>query len=237
MAVLALCAGLTAGVCGCNNARMVRWDGSSGVVAIPRNDNVWPESNRDHAEELMRQCCPHGYQVVSEEEVVVGQVQHTHVNTDQSGDPTLAALHIAPVSTRTNQTTMTEDKKEWRITFRPNDVRPVVVGTPQLIQTGAFVPATLPRPAAVVTQPTPPGLPSQPVPVAPPQPTGAATPTTPAGMMAPQQPTVLPSQPAAPQQPTGAVMPQAPASLPSIPVPAAPQAPASLPPLPMPEAQ
>jgi hypothetical protein len=234
MAVLALCAGLTAGVCGCNNARMVRWDGSTGVVAIPRNDNVWPESNRDHAEELMRQCCPHGYQVVSEEEVVVGQVQHTHVNTDRTGDPTLAALHIAPVSTRTNETMMIEDKKEWRITFRPNDVRPVVVNTPQVIQTGAFVPATLPRPAAVVTQPTPPGLPSQPVPVAPP----------PAALVTPQAPIVLPSQPATLQQPAAPAATTTANSLPSVPVPVAPPpaatvapaAPVSLPPLPMPEA-
>jgi hypothetical protein len=165
MAVLALCAGLTAGVCGCNNARMVRWDGATGVVAIPNNDNSWPAHNREHAEELMKERCPRGYQIVSEEEVVVGQVQHTHVNTDRTGDPTLAALHIAPVSTRTNETTTTEDKKEWRITFRANDALPTA-GAPQVIQTGAFVPAP-PRPAGVLTPPTPPGLPPTPVPVGP----------------------------------------------------------------------
>ena len=155
MAVLALCAGLTAGVCGCNNARMVRWDGSSGVVAIPRNDNVWPESNRDHAEELMRQCCPHGYQVVSEEEVVVGQVQHTHVNTAQSGNPTLAALHLDKVNTQTNETTSFDDKKEWRITFCAAGATPTVVALPGT-EAGAFVPLT-PPPGGLPAQPTPVG--------------------------------------------------------------------------------
>ena len=163
MSVLALCAGLTAGVCGCNNARMVRWDGATGVVAIPHNDNSWPDKNREHAEDLMKERCPHGYQIVMEEEVVTGQVQRTQVNTDRTGDPTLAALHIAPVTTKTNETTTTEDKKEWRITFRSNDALPA--SPPPVIQTGAFVPAPPLRPVGVVTPPTPPGLPSQPVPV------------------------------------------------------------------------
>jgi hypothetical protein len=156
--VLALCAGLAIGVCGCNSARLVRWDGATGVVAIPTNDDSWPTHNREHAEALMKQQCPRGYQIVSEEEVVVGQVQHTHTNVDRTGDPTLAALHIAPVSTKTNETTTVEDKKEWRITFHSVDAPPTVA-PPGVVQTGAFVPAAAPRP-------TPPGLPSSPVPIA-----------------------------------------------------------------------
>lgn len=152
---VALCAALTAGLCGCNNARMVRWDGSSGVVAIPHNDNMWPEYNREHAEALIKEKCPRGYTIVNEEEVVVGQVQHTHVNTDRTGDPTLAALHIAPVTTRTNETTTTEDRKEWRITFRSMDAPPMN-GPGPIIQTGGIAP---------VAPGTPPGLPAQPVPV------------------------------------------------------------------------
>ncbi len=157
LGVLALCAGLTAGACGCNNARMVQWNGTTGVVAIPRNDNVWPENNREHAEALMREKCPSGYMIVNEEEVVTGQVQHTHVNTSQSGNQTLASLHLDSVNTHTNETTTTEEKKEWRITFQSATAPPVMA--PPILRTGAVAPA------AVVTPPTPPGLPSQPVPV------------------------------------------------------------------------
>jgi hypothetical protein len=66
----------------------------------------------------MRERCPQGYVVAKEEEVVVGQTQHTYTNTDRTGDATLAALHIAPINTRTDQTTTVEDKKEWRIYFQ-----------------------------------------------------------------------------------------------------------------------
>jgi hypothetical protein len=152
--VLALCAALAAGACGCNSARLVRWDGSSGVVAIPRNDNSWPAYNREHAEALMKEKCPHGYTVVSEEEVVTGQVQHTNVNTDRSGNATLAALHLDSVKTSTSETTSVEDRKEWRITFRPAEGPPAGMPGP-ITQTGAFVPVA----------PAPPGLPATPMPV------------------------------------------------------------------------
>jgi hypothetical protein len=148
--VAALCAGLTAGLCGCNNARLVRWDGGTGVVAIPRNDDSWPEHNREHAEAVMKEKCPRGYVIVDEQEVVTGQVQHTQVNSDRSGNPTLASLHLDTVKTQTNQTTTVEDRKEWRITFRSADAPPGV------IQTGGAFP---------MNPPPPPGLPSQPVPL------------------------------------------------------------------------
>ena len=120
VAVAVLCAGL-AGACGCNNARLVRWDGGSGVVAIPHNDNSWPEHNREHAEALMKEKCPHGYTIVDEPEVVTGQVQHTQISSNQSGNPTLAALTLDTVKTHTNETTTVEDQKESRITFRAAD--------------------------------------------------------------------------------------------------------------------
>jgi hypothetical protein len=152
----ALCCALAAGSIGCTNARMVRWDGSTGVVAIPHNDNSWPTYNRDHAEALMKEKCPRGYTVVGEEEVVTGQIQHTQVSTDQSGNATLAALHLDSVKTHTNETTTTEDRKEWRITFRPAGA-PADGGPSPISQTGAFGPGA----------PTPPGLPPAPVPAGP----------------------------------------------------------------------
>jgi hypothetical protein len=115
----ALAAGLFMGLCGCASpARLVSYDAGGGVVAIPNNSDAWPTYNRRHAEELMRAKFPGGYVIEKEEEVVVGQTQHTFTNTQRSGDATLAALHIAPVNENTNQTTSVEDQKEWRIYFR-----------------------------------------------------------------------------------------------------------------------
>jgi hypothetical protein len=125
---------------------MVRWDGTNGVVAIPHNDDTWPEHNREHAEALMKEKCPRGYTVVSEEEVVVGQVQHTQANSD----------HIAPGLRRTTESTSTEDKKEFRITFRSADA-PAPVVTAPVRQTGAIVPLNPPPPGGLPVSPVPVG--------------------------------------------------------------------------------
>jgi hypothetical protein len=118
-----LCAAL-AGLCGCSQARLVTRDAEGGVVAIPANTNSWPCYYRNHAEELMKQESPGGYVVTKEEEVVVGTTQHTQVNTERQGDNVLAALHIAPVTEHTNQTTSYVDSKEWRISFHKKDAPP-----------------------------------------------------------------------------------------------------------------
>jgi hypothetical protein len=118
------CAWLTI-CCGCaNHARLVERDNTGGIVAVPENSNRWPSYNRKHAEELMRANCPQGYTIVKEEEVVVGQTQHTQTNTDRSGSQVLAALHIDPVNEKTNQTTFYDDKKEWRIYYQANGATP-----------------------------------------------------------------------------------------------------------------
>jgi hypothetical protein len=146
---VALCVTLAVGLCGCNSARMVRWDGTSGVVAIPSNDDTWPEHNREHALALMKEKCPQGYTILSEEEVVVGQVQHTQANSD----------HVAPGLRRTTEMTSVEDKKEFRITFcSANAPGPSHVVTAPVRQTGATVPLNPPPQG---------GLPPSPVPVGP----------------------------------------------------------------------
>jgi hypothetical protein len=114
----ALCA-LAVISCGCaGTARLVSRDSNSGVVAVPENSNRWPSFYRKHAEELMKANCPDGYTIVKEEEVVVGQTQHTHTTTDRSGSPLLAALHIDPINENSNQTTSYDDRKEWRIYYQ-----------------------------------------------------------------------------------------------------------------------
>jgi hypothetical protein len=47
-----------------------------GVVAIPSNTNSWPNYYHNQAEELIRQNCPNGYEIVQEEECVTGQVAY-----------------------------------------------------------------------------------------------------------------------------------------------------------------
>lgn len=123
---------------GCaSSARLVTVEPGGGVVAIPSNSNAWPSYNRKGAEELMRQQCPGGYVIDHEQEVVVGQVQQTNVNTDRKGDPLLAALHVAPVTENTQQTTSYTDKTEWRIWFHAVGAQPVAVPPKgPIVQTG-----------------------------------------------------------------------------------------------------
>jgi hypothetical protein len=156
VAVTALCAGVAAGLCGCsNNAHLVRWDGSSGVVAIPHNDNDWPDKNREHAEAVMKEKCPNGYTIVAEQEVTVGgTVDHT----------------VTRVGYMRVRETSYHPQQEWHITFRSNDAPPASLLTPPppgipapLIQTSAVVPA----PPPVAAPAPPPGLPPAPIPVGP----------------------------------------------------------------------
>jgi hypothetical protein len=112
-----LSVGLAVGT-GCNAARYVTLEQNGGIVAIPSNSNTWPYYHRSKAEELMAKRCPQGYVVEGEEEVVVGQTQYVDTNTEKSGDPVLAALHVALVNEHTKQTTTYQNQTEWRIRFR-----------------------------------------------------------------------------------------------------------------------
>jgi hypothetical protein len=139
----------------------VQWNGATGtgVVAIPQNDNIWPEKNREHAEALIKEKCPHGYTILDEHEVVMGG-ETDHLVTR------VGYMHV-------HETTY-HPRTEWQIVFRSADALPVVAAslpTPPLptppptaiIPTRGMLPP--PTPAAVVTPPTPPGLPPAPIPV------------------------------------------------------------------------
>jgi hypothetical protein len=130
-------------LCGCTNARYITVDPTGGVVAIPSNSNAWPTYNRDKAEELMRQKCPQGYVIDREQEVVVGQTHLTNTNTETSGNATLAALHIAPVTQETHETVTSKDQTEWRIWFHAKDA-PALAAEP--VQQAGGLPV---EPAAV----------------------------------------------------------------------------------------
>ena len=142
---------LLAGACGCSTARIVSSGPNSAVVAIASNTNTWPDYNRKHAEELLREKFPQGYVIDKEEEFVVGTTQVTSTTTNRTGDPTLAALRIAPVVQTTDQTTTSRDQKEWRIYCHS--------------ATAQSVNALPTQPVSVVPRQSVNALPTQPVPV------------------------------------------------------------------------
>ncbi len=128
---------------GCAKARMVEVAQDGGVVAIPANSNRWPNYYRNQAEELIREKCPDGYEIVEEEEVVVGQVARTNSQTKtkkapkfdlgglrkdaddredrEDGSASFAGLTI-PLGrdeAETHETTNYSDVTEYRIRYRP----------------------------------------------------------------------------------------------------------------------
>jgi hypothetical protein len=149
---------------GCANARFVKTDQESGVVALPANTNCWPNYYRDHAEALMREKCPNGYEVVCEEEAVVAQTVHTHTDTETTPSPTLnfggaktetntngnsehgsgafagVAVPLGKTEEKSRQTTNTQNVTEWHIHYRAK--RPGPPGPP--------------TPAGLVGSPAPP---------------------------------------------------------------------------------
>src|SRR5262249_56056554 len=60
------------GCAGVSQVRYVYQDGQSGVIGMPENSSRWPTYYRKHAEEMMQQHFPEGYEIVRAEEVVEG---------------------------------------------------------------------------------------------------------------------------------------------------------------------
>jgi hypothetical protein len=148
---------------GCANARYVQVDQNSGVGSMPANTNCWPNYYRDHAEALMRQKCPAGYEVVREEESVVGQVAHTHTESDTHAPPTLGiggvqtdtnkegrsehsssgfagiAVPLGQTHETTRQTTNYDNVTEWRIYYRAKTPGPPPPNGPS-VASGPYAP-------------------------------------------------------------------------------------------------
>src|ERR1700730_17793033 len=139
---------LLAGVMGCGSARMIQATSDGGVVAIPSNCNAWPFCYRDDAKRLMAEKCPAGYEIVQEEEVVVGQRTSTHAPGDHRLPESLNDPNQPPPS---SVVTTTTDKTEYRIHFRAK-------GAP------AEATASVPPPPAPIQRV---GLPERPIPVVP----------------------------------------------------------------------
>jgi hypothetical protein len=96
---------------GCASARYTVKDADSGIVAIPSNS----EKNREKAIELMEQHFPEGYVIEREEETVIGQTTHHHVNhgTTIEGD-----ANRTTESGQAHATETTVANTEYRIFYR-----------------------------------------------------------------------------------------------------------------------
>ena len=102
---------------GCSARRILR-EPDYGIVAIPYNSNAWPVRLRDQADELMTEHFPHGYQIVKEEEYVIGQT--THYDHEDTGTAVDIIDDILSVETSRGQTTATTTPKtEYRIHYVP----------------------------------------------------------------------------------------------------------------------
>lgn len=93
---------------GCQSARYVYRDNTTGVIAIPANN----EKHRVRAAELMLEHFPAGYAVLDEGEYVTGQRTTVNSDTFSPGDCDDHGLSF------TNTTATTRDTKEWRIRYR-----------------------------------------------------------------------------------------------------------------------
>jgi hypothetical protein len=108
-----------------SDARYVYQDGEFGVVAIPKNTTEGPEHYREHAEALMAQHFPQGYEIVRAEEVVEGSRTLTvgkTGNTELAPQVTphlLALLKVGATVSRSQADTLA--LRECRIIYKRAD--------------------------------------------------------------------------------------------------------------------
>jgi hypothetical protein len=104
--------------CASNAARTVLRDRDSGVVAIPKNTDSFPDYYRTQADDLIQEHVGRAYEIDREEEYVLGPV--TTNETRFSRRPFLNILvpwRLAESATSTN-TTSTHNQTEYRIHYR-----------------------------------------------------------------------------------------------------------------------
>lgn len=113
------------GTLGCSGAREVRYvyqDGHSGVIGMPANTSKWPKYYRKHADKLMEQHFPDGYEVVRAEEVVEGSRTLTINGTNSAEIQPTASSQLLAVGKlgRTSSRSQSDSLKikECRILYR-----------------------------------------------------------------------------------------------------------------------
>lgn len=96
---------------GCQSARYVSRESETGVIAVSIDQTTWLPQSRLTAEKMMATHFPDGYEVIKEEEVVLGEV----ITGELPAEPEPEAV-IRPVSaTRYHRMA---GKREYRIYYR-----------------------------------------------------------------------------------------------------------------------
>jgi hypothetical protein len=104
---------------GCT-ARTILKEGDYGIVAIPYNSNAWPHRLRNQAHDLMSAHFPNGYEVIREEEYVVGQT--THFDEERVGGQVAVIDDIFSIGTsRGRGSATTSPQTEYRFHYRSRD--------------------------------------------------------------------------------------------------------------------
>ena len=111
------CVGMLCVQLGCA-ARQVLKEPSYGVVSIPHNTNAWPMRYRDKADDIMRQHFPEGYEVIREEEVIVGQTTHFDEDEEYADVEVIDGI-LSVGATERRATATTTDVTEYHIHYVP----------------------------------------------------------------------------------------------------------------------
>lgn len=115
--------------CASTTARPILRERDGGVVAIPDNSDRFPDYNRSQAEGLIREHVGKNFEIVKEEEYVIGPVTKSETNfTKRSFLNWLTPWRLAESAT-TSSTSETKNQTEYRLQYRRGaphvDVRPV----------------------------------------------------------------------------------------------------------------
>jgi hypothetical protein len=109
---------LAATGCASTTARPILRERDGGIVSIPDNSDRFPDYNRSQAEDLIREHVGKSFEIVKEEEYVVGPVTTSETNTTKR--PALGWL--IPwrwnESASTTSTSATRNQTEYRLHYR-----------------------------------------------------------------------------------------------------------------------
>jgi hypothetical protein len=133
VALLSILAMVGPGCAGVSQVRYVYQDGQAGVIGMPENSSRWPTYYRKHAEELMQQHFPEGYEIVRAEEVVEGSRTLTIKGSNSAEIDPATPSHIVSVGKLGRSTSRSQSDslkiKECRIVYkRSNAASPLPRG-------------------------------------------------------------------------------------------------------------
>lgn len=107
--------------CASTTARPILRERDGGVVAIPDNSNRFPDFNRSQAEKVIREHVGKNFEIVREEEYVIGPVTTSETNfTKRPALGWLIPWRWNDEATTTS-TSATRNQTEYRLHYRKTD--------------------------------------------------------------------------------------------------------------------